>query len=139
MICISLLHSAPFCPTSSGYIPPSVMIPQRRFSTLLQQAFSYQRQQCIYHNTPSDSLAFSLYVDHQCDKSAFPRITTTILQVHSDEVWNMEWSHDGAYLASAGKDKSAIIWRIGVSILSAIRSSSCVCLLPILYDDDSFA
>jgi len=99
----------------SGYIPSSVMIPQRRFSTLLHQARSYQRQRCVYHNSPTNSAAFSLYTDHQCDKGAFPRITTTILEVHTDEVWNMEWSHDGAYLASASKDKTAIIWRIGVS------------------------
>jgi len=56
-------------------------------------------------------------MDYQCDKYAFPRITTTILEAHTDEVWNLEWSHDGAYLASASKDKTAIIWRIGVRLL----------------------
>jgi WD repeat-containing protein 26 len=100
----------------SGYIPPSVMIPQRRFSTLLNQASLYQRQRCVYHNSPTTSSSFSLFTDHQCDKSAFPRVTTTILAIHTDEVWNLEWSHDGTCLASASKDKSAIIWRIGVSI-----------------------
>ncbi|KAF5381032.1 hypothetical protein D9615_004152 [Tricholomella constricta] len=94
------------------YIPSSIMIPQRRFSTLLNQAQAHQRQQCLYHNSPSDSIAFSLYTDHHCNKSAFPRITTTILEVHTDEVWNMEWSHDGCHLASASKDKTAIIWRL---------------------------
>ncbi|KAF8236247.1 WD40 repeat-like protein [Tricholoma matsutake] len=44
---------------------------------------------------------------------AFPSITTTILEVHTDEVWNVEWSHDGQYLATASKDKTAIIWRLG--------------------------
>ncbi|KAG5643231.1 hypothetical protein DXG03_001315 [Asterophora parasitica] len=94
------------------YIPSSIMIPQRRFSTLLDQAQAHQRTQCLYHNSPSDSTAFSLYTDHHCPKSAFPRITTTILQVHTDEVWNMEWSHDGCHLATASKDKTAIIWRL---------------------------
>ena len=47
----------------------------------------------------------------------FPWITTTILEGHKDEVWNIQWSHDGAYLASASRDKSAIIWRRGVSVL----------------------
>lgn len=103
-----------------GYIPSSVMIPQRRFSTLLHQARSYQRQQCVYHNSPTNSTAFSLYTDHQCNKSAFPRITTTILEVHADEVWNIEWSHDGLYLASASKDKTAIIWRLIVSLFPLI-------------------
>ncbi|KAG1754415.1 WD40-repeat-containing domain protein, partial [Suillus lakei] len=39
---------------------------------------------------------------------------TTILKVHSDEVWDVAWSHDGTHLASASKDKTAIIWRIGL-------------------------
>ena len=59
-----------------------------------------------------------------CEKSDFPRITTTILQVHTDEVWNIQWSHDGAYLASASRDKSAIIWRRGVSILCSWRRNT---------------
>jgi hypothetical protein len=99
------------------YIPSAIMIPQRRFSTLLHQARLYQRQRCVYHNLPMNSSSFSLYSDHRCNKSDFPRITTTILEVHKDEVWNIKWSHDGAYLASASKDKSAIIWRRGVSVL----------------------
>ena len=99
------------------YIPSAIMIPQRRFSTLLHQARLYQRQRCVYHNLPMNSSSFSLYSDHRCNKSDFPRITTTILEVHTDEVWNIKWSHDGAYLASASKDKSAIIWRRGVSVL----------------------
>jgi WD40 repeat protein len=50
-------------------------------------------------------------------ESDFPRVTTIILQVHTDEVWNIAWSHDGLYLASASGDKSAIIWRTGVRII----------------------
>lgn len=94
------------------YIPSSVMIPPRRFSTLIQQARLYQRSRCLYHNSPSNSTAFSMYTDHQCNKSAFPRLTTTILDGHVDEVWNIEWSHDGSYLASASKDRNVIIWQV---------------------------
>ena len=97
------------------HIPSAVMIPQRRFLTLLEQSRLWQQQRCPYHNAPSDSLSFSLYRDHHCDSSCFPNTTTTILEVHTDEVWSIEWSHNGEYLASAGKDKSAIIWRVGVS------------------------
>ncbi|KAH8980940.1 WD40-repeat-containing domain protein [Lactarius hatsudake] len=39
--------------------------------------------------------------------------TTAILQVHSDEVWGVEWSHNGKFLASASKDRSVIIWSVG--------------------------
>ncbi|KAJ7582958.1 WD40 repeat-like protein [Mycena floridula] len=95
------------------YIPSSVMIPQHRFAILLSQARSYQRQRCVFHNTPLSTSSFSLYTDHQCDRGGFPNMTTIILEGHKDEVWNIEWSHDGVYLASASKDKTAIIWKIG--------------------------
>jgi WD40 repeat protein len=29
---------------------------------------------------------------------------------HEDEVWAIQYSHNGIYLASASKDKRAIIW-----------------------------
>ncbi|KAF8211925.1 WD40 repeat-like protein [Mycena galopus ATCC 62051] len=103
------------------YIPPSIMVPPRRFSTLLHQANAYQRQQCIYHNTPTSHAGFSLFSDHQCDKMGFPRITTTILEVHNDEVWMLEWSRDGNFLASSSSDKSVIIWGIGPETETPIR------------------
>ncbi|KAI0086137.1 WD40 repeat-like protein [Irpex rosettiformis] len=94
------------------YIPSSVMIPQRRFASLLDHARDYQRTRCLYHNIPLDAHNFTLYADHVCDKDHFPRITTAILEVHTDEVWNLQWSHSGSYLATASKDKSAVVWRI---------------------------
>ncbi|KAI0934659.1 hypothetical protein AcV5_006428 [Taiwanofungus camphoratus] len=106
------------------YIPSSVMIPQRRFATLLDQARAWQQSQCLYHNAPFNSRTFSLYTDHSCDKNAFPRVTTAILEVHTDEVWNLEWSHSGNFLASASKDKSAIIWRIELDKDPSIREYS---------------
>lgn len=97
------------------------MIPQRRFATLLDQARAYQQSQCLYHNVSPKDRSYSLYTDHLCDRDAFPRVTTTILQVHTDEVWNLEWSHSGRYLATASKDKSAIIWRVEVGRLCVVR------------------
>ena len=113
------------------YIPSAVMIPQRRFSSLLHQARAFQRQRCIYHNPPRNS-SFSLYSDHRCSKADFPQITTTILEVHTDEVWNIEWSHDGNYLASASKDKSAIIWRRGVCKSSTLVFYRQILILPLV-------
>ena len=104
-----------FSPTE--YIPSAVMIPPRRFATLLNQAKMYQQQQCTYHNSSWEGRSFSLYSDHRCSRADFPRITTTILQAHKDEVWNIAWSHNGAYLASASKDKTVIIWKRGVRLL----------------------
>jgi hypothetical protein len=104
------------CLSRVGYIPSSLMIPPRRFVTLLDQARLHQISQCIYHNAPLTPQHFSLYADHTCDTDLFPHITTTILQVHTDEVWSLEWSHNGKFLASASKDKSVIIWSVGVRI-----------------------
>jgi WD40 repeat protein len=104
------------------------MIPPRRFVTLLDQARLHQISQCIYHNAPITPQHFSLYADHTCDTNLFPRITTTILQVHTDEVWSLEWSHSGKFLASASKDKSVIVWSVGVSIFP---TAECVQLLLI--------
>ncbi|OBZ75757.1 WD repeat-containing protein 26 [Grifola frondosa] len=106
------------------YIPSSVMIPQRRFATLLDQARSYQQGKCLYHNLPLSARTFSLYTDHMCDRNAFPRVTTAILEGHTDEVWNLEWSHSGMFLATASKDKSAIIWRVGSDRDPSIREYS---------------
>ncbi|KAJ6463825.1 WD40 repeat-like protein [Mycena vitilis] len=103
------------------YIPPSIMVPPRRFSTLLHQANAFQRQQCVYHNIPTTPTGFSLFSDHQCDKTGFPRVTTTILEVHTDQVWILEWSRDGNFLASASDDKSVIIWGIGPETEMPIR------------------
>lgn len=99
----------------TGFIPPSIMMPQRRFAALMEQAFGYQRTNCLYHNTPYAPETFSLYTDHRCSREDFPLLTTNILKEHDDEVWNIKWSHDGQYLASASRDKSAFIWLIGVS------------------------
>lgn len=35
-----------------------------------------------------------------------------ILEEHTDEVWFLQFSHDGKYLASSSKDQSAIIWEV---------------------------
>lgn len=129
------------------------MIPQRRMASLITQARAQQYQDCLYHTTPSTlpqltmhpqassssrSLelshpiknqsthgpSLSLFSDHYCDKSCFPRVTSNILKVHTDEVWQIEWSHDGRYLASASKDQTAIIWEVGVSTLLILHRDS---------------
>lgn len=55
-----------------------------------------------------------------------------VLQEHQDEVWFVQFSNNGKYLASASNDKSAIIWKvinIGVPILSAFIPTLCRLLL----------
>jgi WD40 repeat protein len=91
------------------------MLPPRRLDALLTHARAHQRSTCAYHQADSSSDSFSLYVDHACTRAQFPTLTSHILAEHADEVWRLEWSHDGRYLASSSQDKTVIIWRIGVS------------------------
>lgn len=88
-------------------ISPSVMIPQQRLASLLGQIRDAQTSNCFYHNTAESP---SLYTDHTCDKSSFPMEIATELSDHSDEVWFLQFSHNGQKLATASKDATVNIY-----------------------------
>ena len=100
-----------------GFIPPTTMLPPHRLADLLTQAANAQRLFCLYHNAPRTPTAFSLLTDHRCSREVFPLLRTHVLKAHTDEIWNIRWSHDGRRLASASKDRTAFIWLIGVRLL----------------------
>lgn len=107
----------------AGHIPSGVMVPQRRLETLLEQAKIYQRSQCRYHTS---NPAISLYTDHVCDKTVFPTQTTHILGGHDDQVWRVQFSHNGRYLATTSKDGTSLVWQVTVSAVhSYIRALQC--------------
>lgn len=93
-------------------LPPTVMIPERRLEHLVEQALLLQRDACMFHNSFDKEM--SLYTDHQCGRDQIPSRTLQILQEHSDEVWFLQFSHNGKYLASSSNDRSAIIWEVDV-------------------------
>ncbi|KAF7833435.1 WD repeat-containing protein 26-like protein [Senna tora] len=93
-------------------LPPTVMIPDRRLEHLVEQALILQREACIFHNSMDKEM--SLYSDHQCGKDQIPSRTLQILEAHDDEVWFVQFSHNGKYLASSSNDRSAIIWEVGL-------------------------
>lgn len=90
-------------------ISPSVMIPEHRLAILLQQVKQAQISTCIYHYTEASP---SLYVDHQCDRRNFPLHVVHELDCHAGEVWNIVFSHDGAWLAACGSEKKAVIYEV---------------------------
>ncbi|KAF8460623.1 WD40-repeat-containing domain protein [Kalaharituber pfeilii] len=91
----------------SKSITPSTMIPEHRLASLLHQVKQAQISKCLYHNTANSP---SLYSDHICPRDQFPLSTIEILTDHTDEVWFLEFSHDGSKLASASQDNSVIVW-----------------------------
>uniref|UniRef100_A0A7N0RIW5 CTLH domain-containing protein n=1 Tax=Kalanchoe fedtschenkoi TaxID=63787 RepID=A0A7N0RIW5_KALFE len=91
-------------------LPATLMIPERRLENLVEQALSLQRDACRFHNSSDQEM--SLYVDHHCGKDQIPSHTLQILKDHEDEVWCLQFSHNGKYLASSSKDLSAIIWQV---------------------------
>ncbi|KAI8961572.1 WD40 repeat-like protein [Daldinia sp. FL1419] len=93
----------------SKSISPSVMLPEHRLATLLDQVKTNQISNCLYHSSAASP---SLYSDHLCDQRRFPAEKVFELDEHEDQVWQIKFSHDGTKLASCGKGKQVIIWDV---------------------------
>ncbi|CAI9772581.1 unnamed protein product [Fraxinus pennsylvanica] len=91
-------------------LPSTMIIPERRLVHLVEQALDLQRDACRFHNSSVGEM--SLLTDHQCGKDKIPSQTLQILQEHSDEVWFLQFSHNGKYLASSSRDCLVIIWEV---------------------------
>jgi len=94
------------------YISPSLLIPENRLLTIIDQAIQLQKLRCLYHNTQNETI--SLFADHTCQPEQIPRTTKQILEHHTDEVWFVQFSHNGRYLASASKDLTVAIWDVSI-------------------------
>ena len=90
----------------SKSISSSVMIPEHRLATLLNQVKQSQISSCHYHNPTTP---MSLFADHICDKDQFPLQAIHELP-QEDEVWYLEFSHDGTRLATCGSDTPVVIY-----------------------------
>jgi WD repeat-containing protein 26 len=98
------------------FVSSTAMVPAHRLVTLLQQAKDFQIRKCLFHLRFSDG-PHSLLTDHSCDSNAFPSATVKVLTGHTDEVWDIKFSHDGTRLASSSKDNCVIIWDTEVCIV----------------------
>jgi WD40 repeat protein len=83
------------------------MIPEHRLARLLDEIKDDWIANCSYHNTTASP---SLYLDHNCDRDDFPTKAVLELKLHKDEVWFVQYSHDGSKLASASKDTTIFIY-----------------------------
>ncbi|KAI8574337.1 hypothetical protein RHMOL_Rhmol01G0346200 [Rhododendron molle] len=101
-------------------LPPPLTLPERRLEHLVEMAVSGQIDSCMYHNLVDP---VSLYEDHRCGRDQIPTETTqlyillldTLFQIltdHKNEVWFVQFSNNGEYLASSSSDCTAIIWKV---------------------------
>ncbi|QIX01481.1 hypothetical protein AMS68_006998 [Peltaster fructicola] len=109
----------------SKSISPSVMIPEHRLATLLNTVQTDQINRCTYHNTLTRP---SLYHDHECSVEDVPMSFFHELRTHTDEVWTLEFSHNGTMLAAAGREGLVTVhdttrWKVLYELRDYERSS----------------
>ncbi|XP_010522523.1 PREDICTED: WD repeat-containing protein 26 [Tarenaya hassleriana] len=90
-------------------IPAPIVIPERRLEYLVETAVMDQIDSCLYHNSWDE---VSLFKDHSCGRDQIPAETVQILAAHKNEVWFVQFSNNGEYLASSSSDCTAIIWKV---------------------------
>ncbi|KAA8916608.1 hypothetical protein TRICI_001234 [Trichomonascus ciferrii] len=102
---------------------PNVVLPPHRLATLLAQARKKQVEDARYWLESDGGEGFSLYKDYEADRSGFPTEAARVLDAHGDEVWYLEFSHDGRYLASSSADRTVIVWDVeqGFAIQSILE------------------
>lgn len=74
---------------------------------LLEQVKQSQIDTCLYH---SEALSPSLYSDHYCDRRNFPTEPALEISDLKDEIWQVQFSHDGSKVAASGDSEKVIIW-----------------------------
>ncbi|KAK7284186.1 hypothetical protein RJT34_18927 [Clitoria ternatea] len=89
--------------------PPPISVPETRLEHLVETTVTAWVNSCMYH---CSSNPISLYEDHHCSRDQIPTTTTQILTGHKNEVWFVQFSNNGEYLASSSNDCTAIIWKV---------------------------
>ncbi|PKA52123.1 Notchless protein like [Apostasia shenzhenica] len=90
-------------------LPPWVRVPSGRLEHLVESAVVKQVESCVYHNSREE---ITLYMDHECSREQIPCKCSQILCAHKNEVWFVQFSNNGEYLASSSSDCTAIIWKV---------------------------
>ncbi|SCU98903.1 LAME_0G01002g1_1 [Lachancea meyersii CBS 8951] len=97
----------------SNYIDPNNLVPRGRLLTLLSQAIKYQNSQDVLNFEDEDdtfvqegSRHYNLLQDNSCSSQRISFAPEKLLAQNADEIWYLEFSPDGRYLASASADSS---------------------------------
>eukprot|EP00392_Amoebophrya_sp_AT5.2_P018399 g18929.t1 len=107
-------------------LPSSVVLPPKRLTKLLYQAFRFQELTCLYHDPTRAGLIrarseknangsvgkhdpllpnpYSLLDDYQCPAPELPKTLARVVEDHGNEVWCVSVSHAGRWIATAGRD-----------------------------------
>lgn len=99
-------------------LPVPVTVPEGRLVGLVEMAVEGQVEGCLYHNVEDE---VSLLEDHSCGRDRIPTDTIQVLTDHKNEVWFVQFSNNGQYLASSSSDCTAIIWKVLVGGKLAIK------------------
>eukprot|EP00177_Eucheuma_denticulatum_P005922 GFKZ01010796.1.p1 GENE.GFKZ01010796.1~~GFKZ01010796.1.p1 ORF type:complete len:564 (-),score=73.32 GFKZ01010796.1:377-2068(-) len=91
------------------YIPSSELLQENRLENIVCQTIEHQKRVTMFPYTRQRRV--SLLEDMVHCKDRVPKKMLHCLKGHDDEVWFVQFSHRGEYLASASKDASVIIWK----------------------------
>ncbi|CAD5216470.1 unnamed protein product [Bursaphelenchus okinawaensis] len=94
-------------------LPSQILLPPSRFKNLVDQACLFQQEQCDLHvdydteiTDPSD---FVLR-DHCCSTSSLPTKCTQYLSEPKSEVWALQFSSCGHYLAAGARFNQVLVY-----------------------------
>jgi len=91
---------------------------------LLNQAWVHQMESCALHleETPKATATKDFVLrDHLCSTSGFPSRCSQLFNEHKSEVWCLQFSPCGRFLASGAKSPYIFIWRLENPAIMELR------------------
>jgi len=119
---------------AQNYVSPSLLLPEKRLQLLVNQAVQYQKEKQNFPFVKQKEI--SLLEDLHYDPQRIPTKTSRVLTHHKDEVWFVQFSHNGKLLATASKDKSVVVWDME-KLLASPKSDTESAILYDLSDSTS--
>lgn len=97
------------------YIPSTMMIPENRLQKLLLQAIEPHQSSSLSFGEKAAAVPpapISLLDEEISPTETLPRDCIHVLEHHTDEVWHVQFSPNGQYLATCSADKTASILEV---------------------------